>query len=344
MILCRASQKRISLVAGREVAGLHYLEGDLLPQPDEDDDWVSFGRGRQPILSPESEEERPSTPAQVRGLFAEDDFDAQQLDEAPRLSRRQTPSRPATPSAPAEEGDWKGSQIKGFGRFNSSLFVDANEHPPTPLRTASFAKKQASVDVDGDKAESGDEEEVKRDLDVAPMTLNAGGFSTSGSFANLVAQSVDDVHIPQEEAPPVYPSLDKPHPDWSLHRMSSSWSISSNNHQHRPSTSSSKARSPSADPRGDGVEMMMKRMASSASVKRMSSESGRRGGFLGGRTIDDYVILADAGRGAYGLVKRAKERKRPHVEIDEEGNEVVVEDVKPDDTVGVSLSKDRSCY
>ena len=65
------------------------------------------------------------------------------------------------------------------------------------------------------------------------------------------------------------------------------------------------------------------------------SNDSRKGGFLGGRTIDDYVILGEAGRGAYGLVKRAKERRKKEVVIGDDGEETLVGDFPDDATVGV---------
>ncbi|KAG8992923.1 hypothetical protein FRB94_011178 [Tulasnella sp. JGI-2019a] len=349
----RASQKRISLIAGRQVAGLHLLDADGLPRPDEDE-WLSFGRGRtrdSPIDSPDDDSAfSPSKSEYDDDAFLPPMAPVRSASSRSQLSLRRSRSRPLSPLEPPEEPELhvgRAGQIKSLGRFNSSLFNDEQD-PPTPLRTPSFvvrrgsaASRTASVDLDDDETPM---EKGERPID-GKATLNAGGFSTSGSFANLAAQAHDDVHIPPaEEAPPQYQSLDRPHPDWSLQRMSSSWSISSQQHQHRPSTSlslrgsDSAGRSPSADHRGsDDVMMLMKRMKSSQSVKRMSSESGRRGGFLGGRTIDDYVILSDAGRGAYGLVKRAKERKKPLVEFNENGEEVVVEAVQQNETVGPPL-------
>ncbi|KAG8852053.1 hypothetical protein FRB96_008971 [Tulasnella sp. 330] len=343
----RASQKRISLVAGRQVAGPHQLDADGLPRSDEDE-WLSFGRGRttgSPIDSPDEDMPFSLSRSSAYDEGGEDAFASVRTPSASSdLSRRRSRSRPLSPLETEEDGLHVGraGQIKSLGLFNSSLFKD-REGPPTPLRTPSFVRRDTMASAVSRSASADDE--VPRVENDAKATLNVGGFSTSGSFASLVAQAPEDVHIPPaEEEPPVYQSLDRPHPDWSLQRMSSSWSISSSSHQHRPSTScslrrsDSNGRSPSADKRGsDDIVVLMKRMKSSQSVKRLSSESGRRGGFLGGRTIDDYVILADAGRGAYGLVKRAKERKKAVVEINENGDEVIVEDVQQDETIGPPL-------
>lgn len=339
-------------MAGRQVAGLHLLDADGLPRADEDE-WLSFGRGRttgSPIESPDDDVPfSPSRSAYGDDAFATHAAPIRTPSTSSRLSRRQSRSRPLSPLEP-EEGELhvgRAGQIKSLGRLNSSLFAD-RDGPPTPLRIPSFVVRRDTAASAVSRSASADDETETHDGTPriggdAQATLHVGGFSTSGSFASLVAQAPEDVYIPPaEEEPPVYQALDRPHPDWSLQRMSSSWSISSSSHQHRPSTSSSlrrsdsNGRSPSVDKRGlDDVMMLMKRMKSSQSVKRMSSESGRRGGFLGGRTIDDYVILADAGRGAYGLVKRAKERKKAVVEVNEDGEEVVVEDVQQDETIGV---------
>lgn len=320
-MLFRASQKRVSLVAGRQVTGLNLLGTDLDADVDPDavQEWVMFGRGRG---SP-TEDSDPLSGSPVDDDEIRPDFD--DADRSPSRRRAGSGSRPNTPPQ-AQEQDWhigRAGQIKSLGRFNSSLKM---ESPPTPLRCAS---EQGSI-----------------------PTIMAPDLTSSASGISVVATTPGDVHIPVEEAAPVYPSLDIPQPDWSLQRLSSSWSLSSSSHQHRHTSTSQSirtrdstpGRSTSAERNQDEIMMAMRRMKSSTSIKRMSSESGRRGGYLGGRTIEDYVIEGEAGRGAYGLVKRARERKKPVIGLDDQGNEVVLEDTKPDETVGVCRPVKRAVH
>ncbi|KAG8942488.1 hypothetical protein FRC00_011814, partial [Tulasnella sp. 408] len=317
-----------------------------------------FGKGRQGSPDGDSNEEIMSAspvdendPEAVRGRFGAPAIESA-LAKASVDSRRSslhTRSRPTTPPpevAVADEGDYhigRAGQIKSLGRFNNSLLLDNQQSPPTPLRVASF--------VGGAKPTILMPDEMQDQLSPLPGLSRRSSVRSNVGLINVPTQ--DDISIPLEEedvpATAFYPSLDIPHPEWSLQRLSSSWSLSSSSHQHRHTSTSrsirskresttSPGRSPSSDPaRGDEILTMMRRMKSSQSIKRMSSESGRRGGFLGGRTIDDYVISEEAGRGAYGLVKRGRERKKPIIGIDDNDQEVILEDVKPNETVGPPL-------
>ncbi|KAG8899165.1 hypothetical protein FRB99_006889 [Tulasnella sp. 403] len=318
----RALQKRVSLIAGRQVEGLNLLGTEVDDaDPDGSQHWVMFGSRRSSPV--EDSEPRSASPDEYFDK-SEEPGDFVPGPPVRRASHSRSVDRPNTPPPPEE--DWhigRAGQIKSLGRFNSSLFDPAS--PPTPLRCASFIESAPPSIV---KPEDQPSVEISR-------------LDSSTSLLNLADANPDDVHIPVEDEAPAYPPLDIPHPDWSLHRLSSSWSLSSHQRQqsnlsvNRRDATRSPARSVSTD-RQDAITLMMKRMKSSQSIKRMSSES-RRGGFLGGRTIDDYVILGEAGRGAYGLVKRARERKRPVMGLNEAGEEVIVEDVKPDETVGPPL-------
>ncbi len=278
---------------------------------DDDDDRLMMFRSRgRRVDSPEPDVD------QEKLVFSENDPNSRQGSEYEGMSRSASKthsrSRPATPPPEVDYHIGRAGQIKSLGLFQGTL---GNIDPPTPLRCASFPSPEG-------------------DSPLSPLSL------PSPSNKSVIGE---DLSIPVEEATPVpvvsYPNLDIPHPDWSLQRLSSSWSLSSSshNHPHTLSTATS-ARSPSVEKTGDEIVTAMRRMKSSTSVKRGSSESGsvgRRGGFLGGRTIEDYVVQGEAGRGAYGLVKRARERKKPVLGVGDNGDEVILEDVEEDETVGV---------
>lgn len=91
-------------------------------------------------------------------------------------------------------------------------------------------------------------------------------------------------------------------------------------HPDRPSLSSQKslqsfspfrspalgARSPSIMPSFPRLESTVSIAPSTGAPSECSTPTSETAGGLGGRGIDDYVILKEAGKGAYGLVMRAK--------------------------------------
>ncbi|KAG8918410.1 hypothetical protein FRC02_002395, partial [Tulasnella sp. 418] len=294
----RNSQKRISLVAGRQVAGLSLLgmENDADGSPE---DWIMFGGSRS------GNRTSPPPSAVLRS-------------QSPTSTSSDSASPTSSPVEPSVPYIGRSLGIKSLGRLGSSSSIN----PPTPLRAVPSG---SAVDVS-----------PQSPISIAEA---ASAIITSGELP----VPVEDAPVPPEIE---YPSLDVPGPNFSLSRLSSSWSISGPHHHHRPSVSSVKRNQsigkksqspPSSD--GHGAPQLdgktLKRISSDASALSIHGKR-RGGGYLGGKTIDDYVVWGELGRGAYGMVNRAKERKKPEVVVLEDGGEVIV-DPKPDETVGPPL-------
>lgn len=59
---------------------------------------------------------------------------------------------------------------------------------------------------------------------------------------------------------------------------------------------------------GDRSDSMISIAPSTRAPSEPATPSGETSGGMGGNGIDDYVIVSEAGKGAYGLVKRARQR------------------------------------
>jgi protein-serine/threonine kinase len=205
------------------------------------------------------------------------------------------------------------------GKSNLVVIPPTPEPPRVPSRSASmFASKlsqMATLGLNLNGTTNGTSPPQPSHLPLPQRTFSYSGTSTPPEYSPF--------HSPRVRSPNLSPSSSSQHLPGSPHIASSRINSprvtrSRSNQSRRVSVISGRqvpVRMPSPPPdlvprlsRFNSTSSFLS-IASTAATAPPSPGAGGHPCYLGGRSIENFMVLGEAGRGAYGMVKRAREFK-----------------------------------